>query len=223
MNIAISIGKSNSQIKNDRLAVTLVHLNAYKPDDMRFVIADDKDIEITRNPDITKSMIASAVIGSQKIDAVFFIDDNMLFDPEHLVRMAKHIRDGKPVVSVNYVNSICGVNGNEPSRVQRVGTAFTIVHRRVFERIGTRMPLCNFNNDKNKMFPFFMPMIKKANIALFKKEHYYLDGDESFCVRAIDCGFELWIDPTISVGSLNARAEFVERTEQTPVEVGVKA
>ena len=229
MNIAISISQSKST-KYNRLPVVLSGLSAYKQDEnIRFMIADMPS-DSQHSESVQKSIIASALLNpSAKIDALMFIDDNIIFTPEQAAMIAFNLRNGKPVVSAKYVKSNGDINGaildsesEKPYMVKEVGMGFTAIHRRVFEKMASKMPNCNLVGDTVKMFPFFMPFIKKSYVALFKNAHYYLDNESAFCARVIDCGFDIWIDPAIRIGAIRDESCFVSSIIPSAKDVAVE-
>jgi hypothetical protein len=83
-------------------------------------------------------------------------------------------------------------------RAKRVATAFMLVRREVFERMSEAHPEWKYwdkRSDRNlyAMFDFKVT------------EEGYMGEDFLFCDRTRELGFEVWIDPTITLGHMGVQ------------------
>jgi len=127
---------------------------------------------------------------------ILFVDDDMSFGSDTLSRMLAHDKDivgtlynfrkmpRETVVKFfdengNTVNSIPEIP-QELFKVAGIGTGLALVKTDVFDKI------------ESPYFP--IDRDKEGNIVLTE--------DIGFCERARDKGFDVWLDPTISVGHI---------------------
>lgn len=211
MNIIIS--PCSYRYLDKRTAWAIAKLSSYQKDGIRFFqTAISPDAAIDR----ARSIVASDFVRSDKADILFFIDDDVVFNPEDVLKLVQHIQDGKFVVGAVYAtksdppqissrffdNQRIEFNRNsKPEEIMYLAGGFTMIHKKVFEKMCFRLPLCFANSKTEKSFwPFFMPFVVKKMNGFFKKQYEYLSEDFAFCHRAKDCGFDIWIDPSIRLG-----------------------
>lgn len=155
-----------------------------------------------------RNLIAYEFLNSD-CDHLLFIDSDMTFDPESVIRLLAWNQD-KPIVAGAYearkdgkvyILTLDDEGGNiimDPMglvKAKRVATGFMMVRRDVFERLAELHPewLHKDTNSENRMYSFFD----------FKcTPEGYIGEDFLFCERAIDAGFSCWIDPTIKLGHM---------------------
>ena len=81
-------------------------------------------------------------------------------------------------------------------KATRVGTGFIMIHRKVFETLKEQNPDWTYfdaSHDSNLTTFFDFKMDPKEG---------YMGEDFVFCERAIQAGFDVWIDPTIRLGHM---------------------
>lgn len=120
---------------------------------------------------------------------IFFLDADMIFEPDYIQRLIDHNLD---IVGANYsekklpLSSTIKINGehvlmidhpDKPFKVDGLGSGFMLVKMSVF----------------NKLKPpyFYAPMGEDIND--FTTEDYY------FCQQAKKAGFDAWCDPSLKV------------------------
>jgi hypothetical protein len=92
-------------------------------------------------------------------------------------------------------------------------TGFMAVHRRVFEKLATGLPLLHKSNGQRAFYPFYQTMIAEHN-----GEKILLSEDYAFCQRARDACFGVWWNPGVRLGHIgqypyrmeDMAAEFLE-------------
>lgn len=80
-----------------------------------------------------------------------------------------------------------------PVQISYAGTGFFAAHRDVCEAIAATMPLCHGNYDWG-FWPMFMCMTRPSPFDASITE--YLSEDWAFSQRAIDLGYEVWLEPS---------------------------
>lgn len=195
-----------------------------------------KFLHTIRSPDAdisrARSQISTDFLELSDADAIFFIDDDIIFNPEDVLKLADFCDKTKEVVCGAYVtkndppalasrlfdNQRVVFNRTEnPTEILYAAGGFTMIHRRVLEKMKNKLFLCFAGSKSEKAFyPFFLPMIKRVSslLTLFKKKFEYLSEDFAFCDRARQDGFRIWLDPSIRlehVGQYRYSLEDIER------------
>src|SRR3990167_5387262 len=158
--------------------------------------------------DRARSRIASYFLLERKEDVLVFLDDDVLFQPQDVVRLVDNVVNGCGVVAGMYVQKGTGaknavfMSGQEvmfskdavPVEVQCVNTGFMAIARNVLEKMvrDNAVPFC----DDLKFYPFFNPFPKQTE----NGKWIYLSEDWAFCTRARASGFKVWLDPSIFLG-----------------------
>lgn len=161
-----------------------------------------------------RNLLAQEMLESN-CDYLLFIDSDINFEPEDVLRLMawgsdpkKGIVAGVPRVrDVNktYIatldhdeNNDLTFNGMGLVRAQRVATAFMLVRREVFETLAREHP----------EWQYFDPRVQKTLTCMFDflmTEEGYIGEDFLFCDRAREHGFEVWVDPTITLGHMGVQ------------------
>jgi hypothetical protein len=148
-------------------------------------------------------------------DYLVFIDSDINFEPEDILRLMAWAQDSKKgivagVPRVRDVNKtyIADLDHDENGdltmnamglvRAKRVATAFMLIQRNVIETMIAAHPDWNY----------FDKRCGKTVPALFDfklTEEGYIGEDFLFCDRARELGFEVWVDPTISLGHMGVQ------------------
>lgn len=161
-----------------------------------------------------RNLLAQDMLDSDCTD-LLFIDSDINFEPEHILRlMAWGADPQKGIVaavprtrSENKVyiatldhdeNNDLTMNGMGLVRAKRVATAFMLVRREVFETLAREHPEwqydCNRSNRRlTAMFDFMLT------------DEGYIGEDFLFCDRAREHGFEVWVDPSITLGHMGVQ------------------
>jgi len=161
-----------------------------------------------------RNLLAQDLLES-KCDYLMFIDSDINFEPEDVFRLMAWGTDPKKgiVAAVPRTRSetktyIANLDHDENNQLtmnnmglvsaKRVATAFMLVRREVFEQMSAAHPEWNYydtrsNRMLNAMFDFLVT------------DEGYIGEDFLFCDRARELGFEVWIDPTISLGHMGVQ------------------
>ena len=146
---------------------------------------------------------------------LLFIDSDINFEPEDIFRLMawgadpkKGIVAGVPrtrsenkvyIADLDYdENGELTMNGMGLVRGKRVATAFMLIRREVFEQMMEANPEWTYYDKRtDRMIPCLFD---------FKlTEEGYMGEDFLFCDRARELGFEVWIDPTITLGHMGVQ------------------
>jgi hypothetical protein len=150
-----------------------------------------------------------------KCTELLFIDSDINFEPEAIIRLMAWGSDAeKGIVAAvprtrdtnkTYIadldldeSSQLTMNGMGLVRAQRVATAFMWVQRGVFEKLAA----------ENPDWTYFDKRAGKDLSAVFDfkvTREGYIGEDFLFCDRARAAGYEVWIDPTITLGHMGVQ------------------
>jgi hypothetical protein len=148
-------------------------------------------------------------------DYLVFIDSDINFEPEDILRLMAWAQDSKKgivagVPRVRDVNKtyIADLDHDENGdltmnamglvRATRVATAFMLIQRNVIETMIAAHP----------EWQYYDKRCDKTVPALFDfklTDEGYIGEDFLFCDRARELGFEVWVDPTISLGHMGVQ------------------
>lgn len=202
------------------------------PEPKFFQTANTPDAAIHR----ARSQVASDFLRTPGYDALMFIDDDIVFTPDAALKLAKHIESGMDVVGGAYVTKsqppqlacrpfegqrIEFNSDAKPVEIVYLAGGFTMIHRRVFEKLSEKLPLCFATNKHQKSYwPFYLPFVKAQKTGFFKRNMEELAEDFAFCDRARDAGFKMMLDPSIRlehIGQYRFTLEDMERLEEPKV------
>ena len=133
-------------------------------------------------------------------DLVLWLDSDMVFDPDLLERMVQDMEEGKDIVT-----ALC---------FTRIRPYCPTIYETAELKDGK--PECRVYHayPEDRMFPVQAAgcavMLMKTEVLrrLYEKydnAFYPVDGfgeDISFCLRAGECGYQIWCDPRIKVGHI---------------------
>lgn len=161
-----------------------------------------------------RNLLAKDMLES-KCDYLLFIDSDINFEPDDIFRLMAWGTDPKKgivaavprtrneskvyIATLDYdENGDLTMNGMGLVRAKRVATAFMLVRREVFETLEKEHPEWAYYDSKTDrtlscMFDFQLA------------EEGYIGEDFLFCDRVRDHGFEVWIDPTITLGHMGVQ------------------
>ena len=161
-----------------------------------------------------RNLLVKDMLESNATD-LLFIDSDINFEPEHIFRLMAWGADPKKgivaavprtrsenkvyIANLDYDdNGELTMNGMGLVRGKRVATAFMLIRREVFEKMIEANPEWTYYDKKtDRMIPCLFD---------FKlTEEGYMGEDFLFCDRARELGFEVWIDPTITLGHMGVQ------------------
>ncbi len=138
---------------------------------------------------------------------LLFIDADTVFPAQNLYRIVE-MSAGKDivcgVVPQKKEQTTFRVHIKEPHvtedgllEVERVGTAFMLIRRHVIEELNNHYPIA-FNSDT-----------KRNHTVLFDFQataEGYVGEDYTFCDRAREHGFRIWVDPLLAFDHIGTKA-----------------
>lgn len=161
-----------------------------------------------------RNLLAQDMLDS-KCDYLLFIDSDINFEPEAIFRLMAWASDPKKgvvaavprtrsetktyIANLDYdENRELTMNSMGLVRAERVATAFMIVRREVFETLDKAHPEWRYYDNRSGrtlpcMFDFQLT------------EEGYIGEDFLFCDRVREHGFDVWIDPTITLGHMGVQ------------------
>jgi glycosyltransferase involved in cell wall biosynthesis len=161
-----------------------------------------------------RNVIAKQFLESD-CDHLMFIDADMTFDPESVIRLMAWNQERGIVAGAyvarkeakTYILSIDGGNGINGThgkitmdedglvRAYRVATGFMMIQKQVFTKLAEQHPEWKHmdTNSPQMLYSFFDFLVTPEGM---------IGEDFLFCDRAREAGFEVWIDPTIKLGHM---------------------
>jgi len=161
-----------------------------------------------------RNLLSQDMLESQ-CDYLMFIDSDINFEPEDIFRLMawgndpkKGIVAGVPrtrneskvyIATLDYdENQELTMNGMGLVRAKRVATAFMLVRREVFVTMTEAHPEWQYYDSRsNRMIPCLFDFQLT--------EEGYMGEDFLFCDRARELGFEVWVDPSITLGHMGVQ------------------
>ena len=161
-----------------------------------------------------RNLLAKDMLESE-CDFLLFIDSDINFEPDDIFRLMAWGTDPKKgivaavprtrneskvyIATLDYdTNGDLTMNGMGLVRAKRVATAFMLVRREVFETLEKKHPEWAYYDSKTDrtlscMFDFQLA------------DEGYIGEDFLFCDRVRSHGFEVWIDPSITLGHMGVQ------------------
>lgn len=158
--------------------------------------------------DHARSFLASKALDMLPDCKVFvWIDDDILFDPQDVLKLADKCLTTHALVGASYssrspggllvgafqpsVKEVTFFEGGGDYPADSLGFGFTAVRREVFELVGRSLPILVITGAHHYQGkPYFANMWRDGKM---------YGEDLSFCFRAVDMGFSIWLDTTIRV------------------------
>lgn len=161
-----------------------------------------------------RNLLAQDMIESS-CDYLLFVDSDINFEPEDIFRLMAWAEDPKKgivaavprtrsedkvyIANLDYdENNELTMNGMGLVRAERVATAFMMVRREVFITMAEAHPEWKYYDKRSDRV---VPCLFDFELT----EEGYIGEDFLFCDRARDLGFEIWIDPTITLGHMGVQ------------------
>ena len=161
-----------------------------------------------------RNLLAQDMLES-KCDYLMFIDSDINFEPEDILRLMAWGSDPKKgivaavprtrsetktyIANLEYdENGELTMNGMGLVRAERVATAFMLVRREVFEQMVEAHPEWKYYDKRSdRMIPCLFDFLLT--------EEGYIGEDYLFCDRTRELGFGVWIDPSITLGHMGVQ------------------
>ena len=161
-----------------------------------------------------RNLLAQDMIESS-CDYLLFVDSDINFEPEDIFRLMAWAEDPKKgivaavprtrsedkvyIANLDYdENNELTMNGMGLVRAERVATAFMMVRREVFITMAEAHPEWKYYDKRSDRV---VPCLFDFELT----EEGYIGEDFLFCDRARELGFEVWIDPTITLGHMGVQ------------------
>ena len=155
-----------------------------------------------------RNMIAHEFMKSD-CDHLMFIDSDMTFEPESVLRLLAW-NQTRPIVGGAYesrkegkvyILSLAGdkdnieMDGHGLVKARRIATGFMMINKKVFVKLAEMHPEWEHKDNVSEamLHSFFDFKVTRDG---------YIGEDFLFCDRALEAGFEAWIDPTIKLGHM---------------------
>jgi glycosyltransferase involved in cell wall biosynthesis len=161
-----------------------------------------------------RNLLAQDLLDSP-CDYLMFIDSDINFEPEDILRLMAWGSDPKRgivaavprtrsetktyIANLEYDgNGDLTMNGMGLVRAERVATAFMLVRREVFEKMVEAHPEWKYYDKRsNRTIPCLFDFLLT--------EEGYIGEDYLFCDRTRELGFEVWVDPSITLGHMGVQ------------------
>jgi hypothetical protein len=219
---------------NPKNCVILVPCNSaieHKTDESLRIL-EARGYEVWRTPgwsaiDQGRNRMAYDAIYVRGFKEVLWIDSDIAFNPDDVERIRKWNKDivagaypmkGWPIMTVQPLpgKSVSFVENGTLEEVMCAATGFLYIKANVFKTIQSelKLPECNTSFSAPQI-PFFQPAIWDIG-----SNKSYLGEDFSFCMRARQCGYAIWLDTGIKLGHIGKYTyeweDVIKKTGQSP-------
>jgi hypothetical protein len=208
--------KPTAKCRDAKKCVILVPCNSpiENKTDESLRILESRGYEVWRTPgwsaiDQCRNRMAYDAVYRRKFQEVLWIDSDIFFHPDDVERIrgwnedivaAAYPMKGWPQMTVQPLpgDKVEFKKSGVLQEVMCVATGFLFTKSKVFRDIQCKLnlPECN-TSFSDPQIPFFQP-----NVWELDGEKYYLGEDFSFCIRARQCGFPIWLDTGIKIGHI---------------------
>lgn len=163
--------------------------------------------------DRARSVAATRFLREYAAPELFFVDSDIVFTVEDLDRVVALSRKKGTIAGAGYpvrreedpwpaVRPLDGRAarfgpGAPPERVRYLSGGFLAIPRHVLRAVADTLPLC-IGSSAGSYWPMFLPMVIEKPNGL----HEELPEDWSFCHRAGELGFDVWLDGAVELGHL---------------------
>lgn len=143
------------------------------------------------------------------------LDSDLIFSPEQIKNLVDHAARGNDIVAGLYPKKqrelgwVCNIldtaeppSDNGLQRVKYAGTGCLLVSRAVLETMREKLPEIEYDPDEGDTgevkWDFFATGVRLfEGSAGTPARRRYLSEDWMFCQRALDLGFDVWMDTTV--------------------------
>ena len=157
-----------------------------------------------------RSKIANFFINNTEHDYLFFLDSDIGFNPEDVLKLLAH---QVPIVSGAYPMKIIPerycVDISQPEqrhgdlvKINGNGMGFVLIHRQVFLDIAKQYPNLKYiPSDYHSDTPHTEAEMNNSYhyFAEHQTPNSFMSEDKSFFHRAQQVGYNIWLDPTIKL------------------------
>jgi hypothetical protein len=161
-----------------------------------------------------RNLLAQDLLDSD-CDYLLFIDSDINFEPDDILRLMAWGSDPKKgivaavprtrsedkvyIANLDYdENQELTMNRMGLVRAERVATAFMLVRREVFVTLTELHPEWKYYEKRNDRV---VPCLFDFELT----EEGYIGEDFLFCDRVREAGFEVWVDPSITLGHMGVQ------------------
>lgn len=161
-----------------------------------------------------RNLLAQDLLESD-CDYLLFIDSDINFEPEAILRLMAWGTDPRKgivaavprtrsedkvyIANLDYDdNGELTMNGMGLVRAERVATAFMLIRREVLASMAAAHPDWTYYDKRSDRM---VPCLFDFQLT----EEGYIGEDFLFCDRARELGFEVWIDPSITLGHMGVQ------------------
>jgi hypothetical protein len=163
-------------------------------------------------------------------DVLVFIDSDIIFQPEQVVKLARWCQQGYPIVCGAYVTRgselprlaqrltpgvavDIGTPIEEPVEITYPSTGFIAIRRDVVQAVADTMEICH-SGRMSEMYPLFMPMVYDHGDGAGPE---YLSEDWSFARRAAQLGYKSYMDTSLILGHVGTRSYWASDIRSNPL------
>lgn len=201
---------------NSKKCVILVPCNSSieHKTDTSLRILESRGYEVWRTPgwsavDQARNRMIYDAIYIRNFDEVLWIDSDIFFNPDDVERIRLWNKDiiggaypmkGWPIMTVQPLSGK-SIEFKEDGKLEEVmcaATGFLFIKSHVFRTMEKELHLdvCNTSYSAPQI-PFFIPTVWEI-----EGKKYYFGEDFSFCLRARQCGFKIYVDTGIKLGHI---------------------
>lgn len=203
--------------KSNKNCVILVPCNGgieFKTDESLRIL-ESRGYEVWRVPGWScisqaRSKITYDAIYRRKFEEIFWIDSDISFNPDDVDKIrnynlpivgAAYSMKGWPIMTFSPLNEkeiVFNEKTEKLTEVKALATGFLCIKAEVFHTMKEKLniPVCN-TSFSAETIPFFKPEIWTEN-----GNACYLGEDFSFCIKASNCGYKIYLDSSVKLGHI---------------------
>lgn len=155
-----------------------------------------------------RSKIANFFINNTNHDYLFFLDSDIGFDPQDVIKLLSHqvpiVSGAYPmkIIPERYCVDVCQPEQRQGNllKINGNGMGFVLIHRQVFLDIAKKYPELKYiPSDYHSDTPHTSAEIDHSYhyFAEQKIQNGFASEDKSFFHRASQVGYDIWLDTTI--------------------------
>lgn len=162
-----------------------------------------------------RSQAASKFLAESKVPYMLFVDDDIIFSPEDVMKIHKHLKSGKydviggiyPVRGASQYSSY-GWGGKfytdgEIHNIEYLATGFMGITRKILEKVkdDLKLPILN-PNDWARCYPFFEDGAWLGDDREKGGDPIFISEDWDFCEKVRKVGGQIFADTSIQLGHI---------------------